>query len=158
MKKQIISTLFIFLLSAQGALCEVASNSPALETSLKSESAGPGFFQIVFALVFVVCLIYITGLIYSKLNIVGTNAVKEQLKNCDMDRAIVISTTQLGQNKNLHVIELNNKRFLIGAAESITLLKELGTKEVRPQEIKPEKVEESVEEPVEEFDVHKKYL
>lgn len=154
MKKQIISTLFIFLLSAQGALCEVAANSPAIETSLKSESAGPGFFQIVFALVFVVCLIYITGLIYSKLNIVGTNAVKEQLKNCDMDRAVVISTTQLGQNKNLHVIELNNKRFLIGSANSITLLKELGIKEVKPKEVQPEQPEEVVEE----FDVHKKYL
>lgn len=154
MTKQIISTLFIFLLSAQGALCDVAATSPALETSLKSESAGPSFFHIIFALIFVVCLIYVTGVIYSKLNIVGTNAVKEQLKNCDMDRAVVISTTQLGQNKNLHVIELNNKRFLIGAAESITLLKDLGTKETKPKET----VVEPKEEPAEEFDVHKKYL
>jgi flagellar biogenesis protein FliO len=171
MKKYLFLLAAIFMLSAQKALCEIQAASPELEHCLKNNAHEPGFGTIVFALIVVVSLIYITGLIYSKLNIMGAKTVQEQLKNYDLSKVVVISTTQLGQGKNLHVIELNNERYLIGATlNSINLIKELG--EAKKEAKNPTKavVEEPINilygeekpelkfENVEEFDIHKKYL
>lgn len=173
MNKNLFLLAVIIMISAQKALCAVEAVSPDLEHSLKSTANEPNFMTIIFALIVVISLIYITGLIYSKLNIVGAKTVQEQLRNYDLSKVIVVSTTQLGQGKNLHVIELNHKRYLIGATQnSINLLKELGEvqkelkKPVEPAVIEPINVlyGESEEKPelkfenVEEFDVHKKYL
>jgi len=172
MSKYLFLIVAIFMLSAQRALCEIQVASPEIEHCLKNNTHEPGFGTIVFALIVVISLIYITGLIYSKLNIVGAKTVQEQLKNYDLSKVVVISTTQLGQGKNLHVIELNSQRYLIGATvNSINLIKELG--EVKKEVKKPSKnvVEEPINIPygaeekpesgaesAEEFDVHKKYL
>lgn len=151
----------IILLSAQKALCAVEATSPELAHSLKNNAHEPGFGSIVFALIVVISLIYITGLIYSKLNIVGAKTVQEQLRNYDLSKVVVVSTTQLGQGKNLHVIELNNQRYLIGATiNSINLIKELGEvkKEAKKDALSNIEVSENPSEPEESFDVHKKYL
>ena len=159
MRKYFLSAI-IFMSVAQQAFCasEVvnAVASPALETSLKSNANEPNIFSIIFALIFVIFLIYITGLIYSRLNIVGAKAIKEQLKNYDLNTVMVLSTKQLGQGKNLHVIEIDNKRYLIGAAQnSITMLKELEPISHDAQDDEEFLIEE---EPVDQFDIHKKYL
>lgn len=153
--------VFIMLLSAQRVLCAAEATSPELSHSLKNNAHEPGFGSIVFALIVVISLIYVTGLIYSKLNIVGAKTVQDQLRNYDLSKVVVISTTQLGQGKNLHVIELSNQRYLIGATiNSISLIKELG--EVKSEIKKPEpsniEVFDTPPEPEENFDVHKKYL
>lgn len=155
--KRYVYLAIIFMSTVQAVFCAVEPVSDDLHTSLKSNAHEPGIMSIIFALVFVIFLIYITGLIYSKLNIVGAKAVKEQLKNYDLNSIMVLSTKQLGPNKNLHVIELNNKRYLIGAApNSINLLKEL---EDVPREGLIEEEKSIAENPqVEEFNVHKKYL
>ena len=101
--------------------------SPEIGGALKSPLHEPSMFNIVFALCFVVALIYVTGLIYSKLNVVGAKAAKKQFTDFDINRAIVLSTTQVGQNRNLHVVEVNGNCYLIGATpNSINLIKELG--------------------------------
>lgn len=168
----------ILMISSQKAFCITESISPELEQSLKVHSNEPSVMMIIFALVIVISLIYVTGLIYSKLNIVGAKTVQEHLKNYDLSKVVVLSTTQLGQGKNLHVIEINNKRFLIGATpNSINLIKELGENQKKVE--KPEEPEKSAEfgiehnpmdiiydkdkpeinvEPLIEFDIHKKYL
>lgn len=152
MKKYLFLIMGIFMLTAQRVFSAVEAVSPDLEGSLKTHTHEPGVMSIVFSLLIVIFLIYVTGLIYSKLNIVGANTVKEQLKNYDLSRATVLSTTQLGQGKNLHVIEIDEKRYLIGATpNSINLIKELESIKVKADEAKPS-------EPVDEFDVHKKYL
>lgn len=153
MRKLVYLVLTILILTAPKVFCAVEEVSPELEKSLKTAHGEPNILSIIFALLFVVALIYITGLIYSKLNIVGANAVREQIKNHDISRVVVLSTTQLGQGKNLHIIELEKKKYLIGATtDSITLLKELG-------ESKAEKEDITIEEKTEaNFDVHKKYL
>lgn len=180
MNKKIFLILGIFIFTVQKAFCEMQAVSSELESSLKTHTNEPGVLSIIFALLVVIALIYITGLIYSKLNIVGAKAVQSQIKNQDLSRVVVLSTTQLGQGKNLHVIQLNNKCYLIGATQnSINLIKELN--DVNTKNIKEEKEEESIIEksPVdpmhvlygkvreglldelksaEEFDVHKKYL
>lgn len=168
MRKILVLILAIFMSSAQAAFCLTEAVSPELEQSLKTHTNEPNFMTIIFALVVVISLIYLTGLIYSKLNIVGAKTVQAQLKNYDLSKVVVISTTQLGQGKNLHVIELNGLRYLIGATpNSINLIKEL---EKVPEEIqqktKKTEIEKTVSEeeipadnePVEEFDVYKKYL
>jgi flagellar biogenesis protein FliO len=174
MNKYLFLLAGTIIFSAQKALCAVEAVSPELQHSLKSTANEPNFLTIIFALLVVVFLIYITGLIYSKLNIVGAKTVQEQLRHHDLSKVIVLSTTQLGQNKNLHVIELDHKRYLIGAtANSINLIKELG-EFIKTEAKKPAKSntkdpinvlygdeEENPElklEDVKEFDVHKKYL
>lgn len=173
----------ILLTQTQIVFCAEAANSD-LHSALKNTSGEPGFLSVVFSLLVVVLLIYVTGLIYSKLNVIGTQKVREQLANHDLQKAIVISTTQLGQNKNLHVIELNKKHYLIGATpNSINLIKELNLPEINKQEVlaedspaeadiddairvlytgKRSELEETSEELEEdhmnEFNVHKKYL
>lgn len=128
MKKYLFLNIAILIMTAQKAFCLTDVLSSDLESSLKSSSAEPNFMTIAFALLFVILLVYVTGIIYQKLNLVGAKAVKEQLKNYDLSKAVVLSTTQLGQGKNLHVIELNNNRYLIGAtSDSINLIKELGS-------------------------------
>jgi hypothetical protein len=73
-------------------------------------------------------LIYATGIIYTKLNKVGWRTLKKQIAESDNSKVSVISTTPLGSNKTLHVVELDGKRMLIGAsANSIDLIKDLGT-------------------------------
>lgn len=171
----------ILITQAQMAFCATGSAND-LQSSLKQTSGEPGFLSVIFSLLVVVLLIYVTGLIYSKLNVIGTQKVREQLANHDLQKAIVISTTQLGQNKNLHVIELNKKHYLIGAtANSISLIKELTLPEIHKNVVMEEVVEEPAdiddairvlytgkrselaavpeeEEQEEEFEVHKKYL
>lgn len=183
MKSKMFFTLGILIFMAQKGICAVETVSPELEQSLKSQSHEPNFLTVLFALLVVVALIYVTGLIYSKLNLVGAKTVQTQLKNYDLCRAVVLSTTQLGPSSNLHVIELNKKRYLIGAtSNSINLIKELGelsqedVQSTKTEDERSEKQEKIIVDPmhilygkpqdtsledlkkVEEFDVHKKYL
>lgn len=129
----------ILIIVAEQAFCETLPTAQDLSHSLKTTTNEPNFLTIILALLFVICLIYITGWIYSKLNVIGAKTVKEQYKNYDLSKVIVISTTQLGQGKNLHVIELNNKRYLIGATtNSINLIKELDSVPTEKQTIAKE--------------------
>lgn len=181
MNKYLFPVIGLFFLTAQKAYCLVETLSSDLEQSLKSPSSEPNVISILLALLFVIGLIYVTGIIYSKLNLVGAKTVQEQLKNAELNRAIVLSTTQLGQGKNLHVIELNGRRYLIGATvNSVNLIKEIEViKEEGKTEIEEPKKQDEVEidkaikflygsareEIIEheelakdEFDIHKKYL
>lgn len=149
-----------FISTVQWGFCAIEATSPELSQSLKTHSNEPGIMSIAFALLFVICLIYGTGILYQKLNIVGAKTVKEQLKNHDMNSVVVLSTTQLGQGKNLHVIEINNQQLLIGATpSSISLIKELssigGSTREEVQKVREIQSETEVEK---DFDIHKKYL
>jgi flagellar biogenesis protein FliO len=111
----------------QIAMAEEAAFGGNLNTSLKAQPQSSGIGTIIFSLIFVICLIYITGIIYTRLNVIGTKTVKNQLKNCQADNIIVLSTLQLGQGKNLHVVETNGQKLLVGAcANSINVIKDLG--------------------------------
>ena len=181
MNKYLFLITGIFIFNMQKAFCITETVSPELEQSLRTQSNEPNVLTIIFALLFVIFLIYITGIIYSKLNIVGAKTVKEQFRNSELNRALVISTTQLGQGKNLHVIELNDKKYLIGATiNSINLIKELtliddnqaeaatDTQKTDEAEIDKairvlyggthDEVIEVEQNAKEEFNVHKKYL
>jgi flagellar biogenesis protein FliO len=180
MNKYYVLLVGILTIAAQNIFCATEALGSDLQHSLKNNSGEPGFLSVIFSLLVVVLLIYVTGIIYSKLNVIGTKKVRDQLANYDLHKAIVISTTQLGQNKNLHVIELNKKHYLIGATpNSINLIKELNLPTEQKQEDAENTVDSDIDdairvlysgkrgemavkeeasEEVEEFDVHKKYL
>ena len=87
----------------------------------------PNLISVVFSMLFVILLIYATGIIYAKLNKLGFNTLKRQMGDVNNSKVSVVSTTPLGGNKTLHVVELDGKRMLIGASSSsIQLLKDLG--------------------------------
>ncbi|GEM_PF-1707511 len=110
---------------------EASTVSGGLSSSiLGTQSVGhePSIISVVLSLLFVVLLIYMTGIIYAKLNKVGFNTLKRQQGELAKSRVSVVSTTALGGNKTLHVVELDGKRMLIGAsAGAIQLLKDLGS-------------------------------
>lgn len=155
-----------FFMTQQRGFCLAETMSSDIKQALKIHTGEPSYISIVLSLVFVVALIYITGVIYSKLNILGANTVKKQLKDRNFDKAVVLSTTQLGQGSNLHVIEINDKKVLLGATQhSIHMLKELGEEDFAPKEnggfetIIKEKIEtEETAKAEKEFELYKKYL
>lgn len=178
MRKYLFFALSIFNIFQNTVIAAEQINQP-LNQALKQPGNEPNFMSVFFALIVVILLIYITGLIYSKLNLFGAKAVQEQLKNYDLSRVVVISTTQLGQNKNLHVIEIENKRYLIGATpNSINLIKELGKGKDKLEKTENEQLEQeenldnAIEvlygeeqkkisqelDKVKDFNIHKKYL
>lgn len=105
------------------------SGNPGL-SGINSQTIGhePNLISVVFSLLFVILLIYLTGIIYAKLNKMGFKTLKKQQGEFSSSQVSVISTTQLGSNKTLHVVELDGKRMLIGASSSaIQLIKDLGS-------------------------------
>lgn len=104
------------------AMDSITSN---IKYALKRSTDG-SYFSVLIALGVVVLLIYITGIIYAKLNVIGYKTLKKQYKDIDDSKIIIRSTTQIGNNKTLHVIELAGKKMLIGVSnESINLIKDL---------------------------------
>ena len=113
---------------AQAAQASTISKSGGETSLLASGSIGhePNIISVVLSLIFVVLLIYCTGILYAKLNKVGFKTLKKQQGELSKSQVAVVSTTPLGNNKTLHVVELDGKRMLIGASSSaIQLIKEL---------------------------------
>ena len=106
----------------------VASAAETVAGTTQNIGQEPSLVSLFFSLLFVILLIYATGIIYAKLNKLGLNTLKKQIGDSNKTQVSVVSTTALGGNKTLHVVELDGKRMLIGAsANSIHLIKDLGT-------------------------------
>lgn len=122
MSRLILLIYFTLLISGE-AMAE------PLQASLRP-TYEPGYISIVLSLIFVICLIYATGIIYNKLNHFGIKTLKAQNKDFCKDKITILSTTPLGPNKTLHVIELDGRKMLIGAsANSIHLIKDFSNNE-----------------------------
>ena len=112
------------------ALASSVSGTSSSVNTIGAQSIGsePNILSVIFSLAIVILLIYLTGIIYAKLNKVGFKAMRKQQGELAKSQVAVISTTQLGSNKTLHVVELDGKRMLIGAsASAIQLIKDLGS-------------------------------
>ena len=114
---------------ANAAQASSVSTTDTVNTiGTQAVSHEPNIISIFFSLIFVILLIYATGIIYTKLNKFGINALKREIGDKANSHVSVISTTPLGSNKTLHVVELDGKRMLIGASSnSIHLIKDLGS-------------------------------
>jgi len=131
-KFEVLPDLPEALSSAQAS--SVSTTSDSVNANL-AQSVGqePNIMSVVFSLLFVILLIYATGIIYSRLNKVGFKTLRK-MNGSDDTRVSVISSTPLGNNKTLHIVELDGKRMLLGASpNSIDLIKDLGS--YPPEEI-----------------------
>ena len=116
------------LAAAQASSISTTASDSNVSNAVQTVGTEPNLISVVFSLLFVILLIYATGIIYTKLNKLGLNTLKKQMQDIDCSKVAVISTTPLGNNKTLHVVELDGKRMLIGAStNSIDLIKDLGT-------------------------------
>ena len=115
-------------ISAAQASSVSTTSDPVSNNLTQSVGQEPNIMSVIFSLIFVILLIYATGIIYAKLNKMGLKTLKKHIGDTDDSRVTVISTTPLGSNKTLHVVELDGKRMLIGAStNSIDLIKDLGS-------------------------------
>ena len=165
--------VFIFFMSFANECFASSEIGVELAKSLKQNIHEPNITSTVICLLIVICMIYITAIIYTKLSKFSLNTAKKQLKEENDTNVTVLSTKHLGNNKVLHVIEIAGNRLLIGATQnSLQLLDVLSDKsepkvktfsvgkmsvndENQSTEIKNEekKIDEN-----EEFGLYKKYL
>ncbi|MBQ8634972.1 FliO/MopB family protein [bacterium] len=81
----------------------------------------PNYFSMILGLFVVVAMIYATGFIYQKMAKFNTLS-----KDVYINRAQVISTTSLGQGRNLHVVKIGNTACLLGSTQNnITYIKDV---------------------------------
>lgn len=118
-------SLFTVLLSVNSSFAVDIPDS--MKQAMTTETVGmPSMLQLVVSMVVVIALIYVTGWIYSKLNIVNRNNLKKLAqKEFDTDRFTVLQSMSLGQQRHLYSIEMNGKVLLVGSTPShINLIKE----------------------------------
>ena len=97
------------------------TNQEEIKEVLAQNHYEPNYFSMILGLFVVVGLIYLTGFLYQKLL-----KIKLQDANLDSLKPQIVSSVQLGQNKNLYVIKIKDEYSLIGAsANNISLIKEL---------------------------------
>lgn len=100
-----------------------------IKYALKRSTDG-SYVSVIIALGVVILLIYITGIIYAKLNVVGYNTMKKQYLDLNDSKLLVLSTTVVGKDKSLLVVELAGKKMLLGVTEkSISLIKDLNAED-----------------------------
>jgi flagellar biogenesis protein FliO len=107
-------------------LSEIYKHKKNIE-KVKEPPKPPSIGKMFFSMSIVLLLIYVVALIYSKIKGVNPNMVlagKFHQKN--MDAFNVLSTASLGQGKNIHLVEINGKKIVIGSTlNNISLLTEL---------------------------------
>ena len=120
--KKLLNYMIILLMTQQ--TCFGYSVDDLLNPQATHETS---FFTVIGALAFVIALIFLTGFIYTKLNVVGSSLAKKSRQNDLEDKVLVLSSTHLNNNQTLHVVEVNGKKMLLGATQSsVTVLKDLG--------------------------------
>lgn len=120
MLKKIVILFNLFLINLPVLAQEIEENED-LSKVLGQNHYEPNYFSMIFGLIVVVALVYLTGIIYQKL-------LKIKLTDSafDISKIKILSTTSLGQNKAIHIIQVENQKLLIGSTpQSINLLKEL---------------------------------
>ena len=101
------------------------ATSEEIKEVLSKNPYEPNYFSMILGLFVVVALIYVTGYLYQRL-------IRVNLKSQDafLNKAEIVSTTSLGQGRNLHVVKIGDDCCLIGSTQnSITYLKDVKLQE-----------------------------
>lgn len=127
MKNKFFTAIFVFLVTTGAAF---AVNLPdAMKESMSHDYGIPSVMNLVLSMIFVIALIYITGWVYTKLNIVNRKNIGKITESDDNMRFNIIQSMSLGQQRHIYSIEMNNKILLIGSTPShINLIKEFDKK------------------------------
>ena len=123
--KKIFLSLFVLLINAQMSY-SVELPSVMKQTMAQDPISMPGLLNLIISMVIVIALIYATGWIYTKLNLINRDKLKKLTsKTTDTPRFSVLQTMPLGQQRHLYTIEMNGKVLLVGSTPShINLIKE----------------------------------
>ena len=97
----------------------------------------PSIVNLIVSMIVVIALIYITGWIYAKLNIVNrTNLNKIGSQEDNSSKFNVIQSMPLGQQRHLYTIEMKGKILLVGSTPShINLIKEFNKDDIPQNKI-----------------------
>lgn len=110
---------FIFLKA--NAVSELYQGNEEIKEALGNNIYEPNYFTMLFGLIIVIGLVYVTGFLYQKLT-----HVKIDDTDSDKFKPEIVSSVSLGQNKNLHVVKITGEYILIGSTQNnITFLKNL---------------------------------
>lgn len=111
--------------------------------------AGNDFLRAFFSLSIVLLLIFIFAWIYARVKGINPTAILTgKFSEKDLNRFNVLSTSTLGQGKDIHLVEINGKQLVIGStANSINLLTEIAPEEI--EKLKAERHADSNDEAVE---------
>jgi len=124
LKKTLLIIFSCFFTSPSFATSELYSGSEEIKEVLNQNIYEPNYFVLFLSLFLVIILIYLTGIVYNKLT-----KIKLTNNQDETNKIEIISTTSLGQGKNLHIIKINNEYSLIGATQNnINFLKEINTR------------------------------
>ncbi len=126
-----MSLFFTFFTSLAAIAQEGPYAGTELQEVLKHDTYEPNYFTMIFGLIFVIFLIYLTGFIYQKLIGVGSKINKKALKNSSLNKVNILSSMPLGRGKNIYIVLVNGKTLMLGATENqITLLREFSEQEL----------------------------
>jgi len=129
----IFYNLFLNAIAAESTLNDDLIGNELKQTLSNNHSmVEPNFFSMIFGLLLVISLIYITGYIYQKmLKVKFLNKTDDEKKE-DIE---IVSYKPLGQNKNLYIVKARGEYCLIGATQNnISLLKMLKSNECEYKE------------------------
>lgn len=126
-----MTLFFVF----SGLLPSFAQDGPyagtELQEVLKHDAYEPNYLTMIFGLIFVIFLIYLTGFFYQKLIGLGSKINKKALKKSSLNKVNILSSVPLGRGKNIYVVNVNGKNLVLGATENqITLLREFSEQEI----------------------------
>lgn len=120
------------LLTVSFAQASFAVELPdVMKQSMAQDPLGvPAMVNLVVSMIVVIALIYVTGWIYAKLNVVNKDKLtKINGSNKDNQRFTVLQSMPLGQQRHLYSIEMGDKILLVGSTPShINLIKEFDKK------------------------------
>ena len=118
-KQNFKKILIIFLINIQFVFAQGQDEN--ISSSLATNSWEPSYFAMILGLILVIALVYISAFVYQKLSKVKLNNTLNQTNTPE-----IVSTTPLGQNRNLHIIKIKDEYILIGSTQnSITHIKDL---------------------------------
>ncbi len=149
MKKMLYIFSFLMLSSDSVFAVDIPH---AMKQTMTHGAGMPSLLNLVVSMMLVIGLIYATGWVYSKLNVINRDKLNKIVSGSDDDfKFTVLQSMPLGQQRNLYSIKMQNKILLVGSTPShINLLKEFDFEAVQEVEVtKSEKVVSSIESDVE---------
>ena len=118
--------LAVILITINSANAAIEIPDAMKQTMAQEVSGMPSLLNLVVSMILVIAMIYLTGWIYNKLNIVNKNKLKSLTNNdTDLKKFTVIQSMPLGQQRYIYTVEMAGKILLVGSTPShINLLKE----------------------------------
>lgn len=103
-----------------------------LETNSLAKETGNDFFRAFFSLMIVLLMILAFAWVYARVKGINPTAILTgKFAEKDLNRFNVISTSTLGQGKDIHLVEINGKQLVIGSTNNtINLLTEIPPEEI----------------------------